>query len=119
LVYLFQRKLEEGLVYALSFFTVVPSSGAYRSTPHAYKLLFQMKTRVDLCEGPHISRYAFTLSTVAQLRDCPPEYDYLVGWFIFLFLFLVYFIVSCFAVFYFVNFLSFSRYHWFGYWVVF
>jgi hypothetical protein len=77
-----------------------------------------MKTRVDLCEGPHISRYAFTLSTVAQLRDCPPEYDYLVGWFIhlfFLYIVLLFFVLR----FDFVDFLSFARYHWVGYWVVF
>ncbi|PNX54579.1 hypothetical protein L195_g048199 [Trifolium pratense] len=78
LLYLFQNKLEEGLVYVMSFFTVAPSSGAYRSTHHPYKLVFQMKTRVELCEGPEIARYGLSLSTIGQITAHPPDYDYLV-----------------------------------------
>ncbi|CAJ2668900.1 unnamed protein product [Trifolium pratense] len=67
LLYLFQRMLEEELVYVMSFFTVTPSSGAYRSTHHPYKLVFQMKTRIELCESPEIPRYGLSLSTIAEI----------------------------------------------------
>ncbi|GAU32694.1 hypothetical protein TSUD_145680, partial [Trifolium subterraneum] len=78
LLYLFQRKLDEGVVYNMSFFTVLPSTGVYRSTLHPYKLVFQMKTRLELAEGPEISRYGFSLTTIAEVCAKPPDYDYLI-----------------------------------------
>ncbi|PNX75039.1 xylosyltransferase 1-like protein, partial [Trifolium pratense] len=58
--------------------TVACSAGAYRTTLHPYKLVFQMKTRVELSECPEISRFGLSLSTIAEIRALPAEYDHLV-----------------------------------------
>ncbi|MCI39430.1 replication factor A protein, partial [Trifolium medium] len=62
----------------MTFFTVTTSTGAYRSTLHPYKLVFQMKTRLELSEGPEISRYGLSLSMIGEICAHPPDYDYLV-----------------------------------------
>ncbi|MCH82225.1 replication factor A protein, partial [Trifolium medium] len=58
---------------------VAPSAGAYRTTLHPYKLVFQMKTRLELSESPEISRFGLSLSPIAEICSHPPDYDYLVG----------------------------------------
>ncbi|GAU31172.1 hypothetical protein TSUD_315970 [Trifolium subterraneum] len=70
---LFQQKFEEGAVYTMSFFTVAPSVGAYSTTLHPYKLLFQMKTKLELCDCPEISRYGLSLSSIAEICGHPSK----------------------------------------------
>jgi hypothetical protein len=43
LIHMFEAKLEEGQVYEISSFSVVPESGFYRTTLHPYKLVFQIR----------------------------------------------------------------------------
>ncbi|MCH87563.1 replication factor A protein, partial [Trifolium medium] len=78
LLYLFRNKLEEGVVYVLSFFTTAPSTGAYRSTLHPFRLVFQMRTKVELSEGPEISRYGFSFTPISEVCAFPSDYDFLV-----------------------------------------
>jgi hypothetical protein len=72
LLYLFQIKLKEGEVYKLSNFAVAPAIGAYRPTPHPYKLNFQMKSKVQACEGSHIPSFGLD-----EVSGFSADYDYL------------------------------------------
>ncbi|CAJ2647067.1 unnamed protein product [Trifolium pratense] len=45
LIYMFDWKLEEGQVYEMPCFAVLPESGLYRTTLHPYKLAFQSKAK--------------------------------------------------------------------------
>lgn len=67
LLYLFQNKLVEGVVYKLSYFSVAPSLGSHRTTPHAYKVFFQMKTKVNVCEGHLLPLYGLNLTSVNEI----------------------------------------------------
>ncbi|KAG4938503.1 hypothetical protein JHK85_045253 [Glycine max] len=41
--------VEEGRVYRMSFFGVIPNFGSYRATTHEYKLLLHGKTTIIRC----------------------------------------------------------------------
>jgi hypothetical protein len=43
LIYMLESKLEEGQVYEISYFSIFPQTGFYRTTLHLYKLVFQNK----------------------------------------------------------------------------
>ncbi|KEH19428.1 animal RPA1 domain protein, partial [Medicago truncatula] len=77
LLYVFQPKLSEGKVYKMSFFSVAPSVGSYRTTLHPYKLVFQMKTKVQVSESVLIPTYGVSLSKIADVCGHDVEYDYL------------------------------------------
>lgn len=81
LVYLFKHKLIEGKVYKLSNFTVLLNSGAYRTTTHTYKLMFQMNTKVEEShdhESSLIPNYGLTLTNISQITSRTQDYEYLV-----------------------------------------
>ena len=79
LLYVFQSKLSEGKVYKMSFFSVAPSIGSYRTTLHPYKLVFQMKTKVQMSDSLVIPTCGVSLSKIADVCGHAVEYDYLVG----------------------------------------
>jgi hypothetical protein len=54
LLYVFHKKLAEGDAYKMSYFSVAPNVGYYRTTTHEFKLIFQMKTKVQKIEGSAI-----------------------------------------------------------------
>ncbi|MCI14150.1 replication factor A protein [Trifolium medium] len=78
MLYLFRLKITEGNVYKMSFFTVAPESGLYRTTPHRYKLIFEMKTKVQSCENNTIGRFGLSLTTIADICGHGPDYEFLV-----------------------------------------
>ncbi|MCI08726.1 replication factor A protein [Trifolium medium] len=63
----------------MSFFTVIPSSGSYGTTLHPYKLLFQMKMKVQVSDSSAIPRFNLSLSNIGEVCAHSSEYDYLVG----------------------------------------
>jgi hypothetical protein len=79
LLYLFSSKIAEGNVYKMSYFTVVRESGLYRSTPHPYKLMFEMKTKVQLCPNNTIDCYGLSVSPIAAVVAYGADHDFLVG----------------------------------------
>ncbi|GAU39036.1 hypothetical protein TSUD_59920 [Trifolium subterraneum] len=79
LLYLFQNKFVEGQVYKMSYFSVTPSVGGYRTTTHPYKLLFQMKTKVLSYDSAVIPLYGLSLSSVSEVCSHVVDYDNLVG----------------------------------------
>ncbi|MCI10692.1 replication factor A protein [Trifolium medium] len=66
---MFEPKIEEGQVYQMSFFSVVPQTGFYRTTLHSYKLIFQIKTKVVSVKSSDISHHGLTLTTLAEVRS--------------------------------------------------
>lgn len=79
LLYVFQSKLNEGKVYQMSCFYVAPSVGSYRTTSHPYKIVFQMTTKVQVCEGPSIPSFGISLCKIADVCKYTSDHDYLVG----------------------------------------
>lgn len=77
LVYMFQGKLVEGDCYKLCYFGVALVSGSYRTTSHEYKLLFLMRTKVQKCEAPSISRFGLSLIKCADVKAHKSESVYL------------------------------------------
>jgi len=63
----------------MSFFSVAPSVGSYRTTLHPYKLVFQMNTKVQTAESVLIPTFGVSLSKIADVCGHDVEYDYLVG----------------------------------------
>ncbi|WJX38032.1 hypothetical protein P8452_25732 [Trifolium repens] len=78
LMYVFDSKIAEGKVYKMSYFTVVPESGLFRSTQHPYKLKFEMKTKVQICGNNSIDTYGLSLSTIGDIFAYGPEHDFLI-----------------------------------------
>ncbi|KAK2411272.1 replication protein A 70 kDa DNA-binding subunit B [Trifolium repens] len=78
LLYMFESKIEEGEVYQMSYFSVVPQIGVYRTTLHPSKLIFQMKTKVHHVETSDISQYGLTLTSLAEVCRHSHDYEFLV-----------------------------------------
>jgi hypothetical protein len=79
LIQMFESKLDEGQVYEISNFSVVPQSGLYRTTLHPYKILFQSKTQLTSCEACDLPELGLSLVNVAEICAHTRDYEYLVG----------------------------------------
>jgi hypothetical protein len=79
LIYMFESKLEEGQVYDMSYFSIFPQSGFYRTTLHPYKLVFQLKTNVKPCSSSDISQCGFSFTEISEIASHTHEYEFLVG----------------------------------------
>lgn len=69
----------EGNVYIITFFHLIPNLGAYRPTDHAFRILFNPKTKIIPAESSIIPRWGFSLKDSAQLNDDGFQTEYLVG----------------------------------------
>ncbi|PNY02899.1 replication factor-A carboxy-terminal domain protein [Trifolium pratense] len=78
LLNLFRFKLNEGDVYRLFYFKVHKVSGLYRTTPHPYKLIFQLKTKVQSCENNGIDRFGLSLSNIRDICNRTSGHEFLV-----------------------------------------
>jgi hypothetical protein len=76
---MFERKIEEGNTYDISSFAVYPQSGSYRSTLHPYKIVFKLKTKVNLSEHSSITTYGLTVTNIADVCAHTHDYEFLVG----------------------------------------
>lgn len=83
LIYVFQKRLREGEVYTVSYFSVAPSTGSYRAATHPYKIVFQMTTKVQSCTGSDIPLYGLSFTSIVDVSNHIVEYDYLVGRFLY------------------------------------
>lgn len=72
-----KKNLMEGEVYKMSYFSVAPGFRAYRTTVHPYKLIFQMKTKVERAEGSLIPQYGLSLTKIGDVCSHSSDYDYL------------------------------------------
>ncbi|PNX96289.1 replication factor-A carboxy-terminal domain protein [Trifolium pratense] len=78
LLYLFASKVAEGNVYKMSYFSVMPESGLYRTTTHPYKLMFEMKTKVQISESSKIDLYGLSPTSIDEICGYGPDHDFLV-----------------------------------------
>ncbi|CAJ2649002.1 unnamed protein product [Trifolium pratense] len=72
---MFDWKLEEGQVYEMSCFSVLPESDLYRTTLHPYKLVFQSKAKVMPSKSCSISQFGLSLTYIAEICS-HTYYDY-------------------------------------------
>jgi len=79
LLYLFKDKIVEGEVYKMAYFGVIPNLESYRSAVHDYKLVFQMKTKIQKSESSTIPLYGLSFTKCADLKNSREEFVYLVG----------------------------------------
>jgi hypothetical protein len=63
----------------MSYFSVAPSVGYYRPTAHEFKLIFQMKTKVQKIEGSAIPENGLSISKIEDLSKHTADYPFLVG----------------------------------------
>jgi hypothetical protein len=63
---MFESKIEEGQVYAMSNFSVVPESGFYRTTLQPYKLVFQTKTQLKLSESCDVPELGLSFTNIVD-----------------------------------------------------
>jgi len=59
--------------------SVAPSVGSYRPTLHPYKLLFQMKTKVQATESFQIQKYGLCVRKIGEVCGHTVDYGHLVG----------------------------------------
>ncbi|GAU33294.1 hypothetical protein TSUD_279690 [Trifolium subterraneum] len=67
LFYMFDSKVDEGKLYEMSYFSVFPPSGNYRTTLHPYKLVFQVKTSVLPGESSGFTQYGINVTSLAEI----------------------------------------------------
>ncbi|KAK2415843.1 replication protein A 70 kDa DNA-binding subunit C [Trifolium repens] len=78
LVSMFDSKIEEGQVYNMSYFSIFPQSGSYRTTLHPYKLVFHSRTMVELSKSSDITEYGLSITTLAEVCSHTHDYEFLV-----------------------------------------
>ncbi|KAK2454097.1 replication protein A 70 kDa DNA-binding subunit C [Trifolium repens] len=78
LLYMFDSKIVEGEAYQMSCFAVAPEVGYYRPTLHPYKLLFQIKTRLQSVKNSLITTYGLSLTSLAEVCSHTHDYEFLV-----------------------------------------
>jgi hypothetical protein len=76
---MFDSKIEEGQVYNISYFSIFPQSGSYRTTLHPYKLVFHSRTMVELSKSSDITQYGLSITTLAEVCSHTHDYEFLVG----------------------------------------
>ncbi|WJX88899.1 hypothetical protein P8452_70940 [Trifolium repens] len=79
LIHVFEAKIEEGMVYEMSHFSIFPQLGSYRTTLHPHKLLFQLKTTVKLSDdSSDINKYGFNFTEIAEICANSHGHEFLV-----------------------------------------
>ncbi|XP_057426364.1 replication protein A 70 kDa DNA-binding subunit B-like [Lotus japonicus] len=78
LVYRFKNQLLEGRVYQISFFGVCENDGDFRTTPHPYKVNFQMHTSVRLMANTPITGKPFTFMPLSDVVFKDPDTFFLI-----------------------------------------
>jgi len=92
LIYKFQNEISEGRVYGIQNFNVAPNSGIYRTTHHPYKINFQFGTKVSLLDTKLVPDMKPQYTPLSLLTTSGFDTDYLVGKFIFIFFYFLFFI---------------------------
>lgn len=82
-MYKFHSELQEGCVYSLQFLSVVANVGAFRTTRHDFKLVFQFSTRVKLMETGRVAGDGYDFVPFPQIFGGGFNLDFLVGKFSF------------------------------------
>ncbi|KAK2426302.1 replication factor A protein [Trifolium repens] len=78
LVSMFEGKIEEGEVYEMSYFSVFPQVGQFRTTLHPYKLLFKVRTKIHKCESSCVALSGMNFTEIGDICAHTHDYEYLV-----------------------------------------
>ncbi|XP_039684491.1 uncharacterized protein [Medicago truncatula] len=79
LLYVFQKKLAEEDAYKMFYFSIAPNVGYYHTTTQEFKLIFQMKTKVQKIESSAIPDNGLSVSKIEDLSKHTVDYPFLVG----------------------------------------
>lgn len=79
LLYKFTPLLEEGCVYKMVYFGVIPNMGHYRATFNQFKLVFLFKTSVVKKESESIPIYGLSFIPFGKVLKCDDSYEHLIG----------------------------------------
>lgn len=79
LLYKFNPVLEEGSVYKMVYFNVVPNTGHYRATHHEFKLVFLFKTTVVKQNSDSIPMLGLSLVPFNEVFNLDDNYEFLIG----------------------------------------
>jgi hypothetical protein len=72
---MFESKLEEGQIYEMSYVSIFPQSGFYRAILQPYKLVFQIKTKVNYLK----SQLGLSFTNLGEICAYTHDYEFLVG----------------------------------------
>lgn len=71
--------LNEGGVYKISYFNVVPSIGSHRTTRYEYKIIFHFRTTISPIECKIIQVTGLSITRFEEIFQMVEKFDYLVG----------------------------------------
>lgn len=81
-MYKFVNDIKEGSVYSIENLAVAPNVGSFRTNRHAWKLMFQFTSKVQIMGGDRVHGEAYELVPISQLTVPNVDTDYLVGEFL-------------------------------------
>ncbi|XP_057443854.1 uncharacterized protein LOC130736010 [Lotus japonicus] len=74
----FKRLIVEGQVYKIVYFNVVENDGAYRASPHEFKIVFNGRTKVERDQSDIIPLNSFYFKNSEEISATLGESDVLV-----------------------------------------
>ncbi|RYR14000.1 hypothetical protein Ahy_B04g070692 isoform H [Arachis hypogaea] len=79
LILKFSVSLNEGDVYLMTHFTVVPNTALNRVTKHRFRLLFQYNTSVVSVVSPRIPHSGLCFASIDEIDQMTKEHNFLIG----------------------------------------
>ncbi|RYR74018.1 hypothetical protein Ahy_A02g008611 [Arachis hypogaea] len=79
LILKFAVSLNEGDLYLMTHFTVVPNIGLNRVTKHWFRLLFQYKTSVVCVVSPKIPHSGLCFTSTDEIDQMTQDHNFLIG----------------------------------------
>ncbi|RYR77542.1 hypothetical protein Ahy_A01g002049 [Arachis hypogaea] len=70
--------LNEGDLYLMTHFTVVPNTGLNRVTKHRFKLLFQYKTSVVSMVSPKIPHSGLCFTSIDEIDQMTKDHHFFI-----------------------------------------
>ncbi|XP_016200887.1 replication protein A 70 kDa DNA-binding subunit A-like [Arachis ipaensis] len=77
----FSLSLNEGDVYLMTHFTVVPNTGLNRVTKHRFRLLFQYNTSVVSVVSPRIPHSGLCFASIDEIDQITKDHNFLIDFF--------------------------------------
>ncbi|XLU35793.1 hypothetical protein S245_071859, partial [Arachis hypogaea] len=74
----FSLSLNEGIVYLMTNFTVVPNTGLNRVTKHRFRLLFQYNTSVVSVVSPRIPHSGLCFASLDEIDQMTKDHNFLI-----------------------------------------
>ncbi|RYR48039.1 hypothetical protein Ahy_A07g034035 [Arachis hypogaea] len=75
----FALSLNEGIVYLMTHFIVVPNTGLNRVTKHRFRLLFQYNMSVVSVVSPRIPHSGLCFASIDEIDQMTKDHNFLIG----------------------------------------